>query len=132
MSTTKGRNLGLRLDEKDTADLNSFEEATGIEATTLARAALRACLAYWRRTGNISFPLRIVEESKAVELETRQEPARESGIRYEPQEEFFGTHADAQGTKPGSRVHAAPPLPASKKPSLADDLQRRLEATKKR
>ena len=61
MSTTKGRNLGLRLDEADTADLNDFEQGSGIEATTLARNALRACLAYWKQHKKISFPLRLVE-----------------------------------------------------------------------
>jgi len=61
MSTTKGRNLGLRLDEADTADLEDFEKGSGIEATTLARNALRACLAYWKQHKKISFPLRLVE-----------------------------------------------------------------------
>lgn len=61
MSTTKGRNLGLRLDEQDTRDLEDFERGSGIEATTLARNAVRACLAYWKQHKKISFPLRLVE-----------------------------------------------------------------------
>lgn len=65
MSTTKGRNLGLRLDENDTKDLELFERTTGIEATTLARNALRACIAYWKQHGKISFPLRLVEIDQA-------------------------------------------------------------------
>jgi hypothetical protein len=54
MSTTKGRNLGLRLDEDDTKDLEDFERGSGIEATTLARNALRAGLAYWKQHKKIS------------------------------------------------------------------------------
>lgn len=65
MSTTKGRNLGLRLDENDTRDLEDFERGSGIEATTLARNALRACLAYWKQHQKISFPLRLVEAASA-------------------------------------------------------------------
>lgn len=66
MSTPKPRNLGLRLDEATTADLDAFEAATGVEATTLARNALRACLDYWKAHGKISFPLRLVEAGPAV------------------------------------------------------------------
>lgn len=68
MSTTKGRNLGLRLDETDTADLEDFEKGSGIEATTLARNALRACLAYWKQHKKISFPLRLVEAAAESSL----------------------------------------------------------------
>lgn len=69
MSTTKGRNLGLRFDEQDTKDLDLFERSTGIEATTLARNATRACLAYWKKHGKISFPLRLIEAASSEKKE---------------------------------------------------------------
>lgn len=57
MSIKNARTLGIRLDQKDTDRLHKFEAETTIDGVSLARAALKAALAYYEEHGNISLPL---------------------------------------------------------------------------
>lgn len=63
MSTKNARILGIRLDAKDAAELEQFEQATHIEGVSLARASLKAALASYKRHGSLTLPLFIVDSS---------------------------------------------------------------------
>ena len=54
--------IGLRVDDSEMARLKHFTAKTGIEAVTLARAALAAALDYFEQHGRITLPLEIQPE----------------------------------------------------------------------
>lgn len=54
--------IGLRVDDAEIARLKRFSQKTGIEAVTLARAALAAALDYFDQHGRITLPLQIQPE----------------------------------------------------------------------
>ena len=51
--------IGLRVEDAEMARLKRFTSKTGIEAVTLARAALAAALDYFDKHGKITLPLQI-------------------------------------------------------------------------
>lgn len=57
------RQLGVRLDAVDSARLKRMEDATGVEAVSIARNALRAVLDYYEKHGRVVYPI-VVTDSK--------------------------------------------------------------------
>lgn len=53
----KNKTLGVRIDADMEAQLEELQKLTDIEATTLARHAMRAALEYYKRTGELTLPL---------------------------------------------------------------------------
>jgi hypothetical protein len=60
MSIKNARILGIRLDETDASRVAKFENETSIEGVSLARAALKAALAYYEEVGSINVPIKLV------------------------------------------------------------------------
>lgn len=70
---TKDRGISLKVDSATVADLKKFEDETGVDRSTLIRAALHATLTHYRKRGFIQFPLMIVNSEPTHYPE--QEPA---------------------------------------------------------
>lgn len=82
MSIKNARILGVRLDAADTERIAKFETETCIEGVSLARAALRAALAYYETHGTLTLPLEVV--SKSAPGKTTPASGKESGSTDTP------------------------------------------------
>jgi hypothetical protein len=73
MSTKNARTLSIRLDTQDAADLADFEQRTGIDAVSLGRNAIRACIAHFKQGGSIAFPLHLTPKAETVPAYLRED-----------------------------------------------------------
>lgn len=54
--------ITVRLDPDDIKGLAEMREGTQLDESCLVRGALKAAVAYYRKHGNISFPVRLIPE----------------------------------------------------------------------
>lgn len=57
----KTKTLSIRVDEKLSAELQAFEDKTGIERASLVRAAIKAVLDHFKEADSIVFPLEVID-----------------------------------------------------------------------
>ena len=63
----KTKGISTKIEPEMFEELEEFERTSGVDKSTLTRAALRAALDCWKERGALVFPLQMVDSSKKNE-----------------------------------------------------------------